>query len=55
MLKLKKDFGILIVKKLFCSYPDKEVGQFPMAYVVRKAGTQLSESEVMKFVGNQVR
>jgi OPC-8:0 CoA ligase-1 len=35
-------------------YPDKEVGQFPMAYVVRKAGTQLSDSEVMKFVENQV-
>lgn len=35
-------------------FPDKEVGQFPMAYVVRKAGSDLSENAVMSFVGNQV-
>ncbi|XWS24576.1 hypothetical protein CRYUN_Cryun28dG0114700 [Craigia yunnanensis] len=35
-------------------FPDKEVGQFPMAYVVRKSGSNLSEGEVMDFVANQV-
>lgn len=35
-------------------FPDKEVGQFPMAYVVRKAGSELSESAVMDFVATQV-
>ncbi|TKY57585.1 4-coumarate--CoA ligase 5 [Spatholobus suberectus] len=35
-------------------YPDKEAGQYPMAYVVRKAGSSLSESQVMDFVAEQV-
>lgn len=35
-------------------YPDKEAGQFPMAYVVRKDGSSLSESQVMNFVAEQV-
>lgn len=35
-------------------FPDKEVGQFPMAYVVRKAGSSLSENQVMDFVATQV-
>ncbi|KAL2318865.1 hypothetical protein Fmac_032741 [Flemingia macrophylla] len=35
-------------------YPDKEAGQVPMAYVVRKAGNGLSESQVMDFVAKQV-
>ncbi|XP_021675190.2 probable CoA ligase CCL5 isoform X2 [Hevea brasiliensis] len=35
-------------------FPDKEAGQFPMAYVVRKAGSNLSESAVMDFVARQV-
>ncbi|CAL9776476.1 unnamed protein product [Musa acuminata subsp. burmannicoides] len=35
-------------------YPDKEAGQIPMAYVVRKDGSNLSEEEVIKFVGRQV-
>nr|KYP65237.1 4-coumarate--CoA ligase-like 5 [Cajanus cajan] len=35
-------------------YPDKEAGQVPMAYVVRKAGSSLSESQVMDFVAEQV-
>ncbi|XP_052202247.1 probable CoA ligase CCL5 isoform X3 [Diospyros lotus] len=35
-------------------FPDKEVGQFPMAYVVRKTGSDLSESAVMEFVAKQV-
>ena len=35
-------------------FPDKEVGQYPMAYVVRKAGSNLSEGAVMNFVAGQV-
>ncbi|XP_022772588.1 4-coumarate--CoA ligase-like 5 [Durio zibethinus] len=35
-------------------FPDKEVGQFPMAYVVRKPGSNLSETAVMDFVARQV-
>ncbi|KAH7567048.1 hypothetical protein JRO89_XS07G0010400 [Xanthoceras sorbifolium] len=35
-------------------FPDREVGQYPMAYVVRKAGSALSESAVMDFVAKQV-
>ncbi|KAF8026261.1 hypothetical protein BT93_F2923 [Corymbia citriodora subsp. variegata] len=35
-------------------FPDKEVGQFPMAYVVRKAARELSETAVMDFVARQV-
>ncbi|XP_042507707.1 probable CoA ligase CCL5 [Macadamia integrifolia] len=35
-------------------FPDKEVGQYPMAYVVRKAGSNQSESAVMDFVSTQV-
>ncbi|KAL3736428.1 hypothetical protein ACJRO7_025387 [Eucalyptus globulus] len=35
-------------------FPDKEVGQFPMAYVARKAGRELSETAVMDFVARQV-
>lgn len=35
-------------------YPDKEVGQFPVAYVVRKSGSHLTEKEVMDFVARQV-
>jgi len=39
----------------FGRFPDREVGQFPMAYVVRKKGSNLSEREVMEFVAKQVR
>ncbi|XP_062216871.1 4-coumarate--CoA ligase-like 4 [Phragmites australis] len=35
-------------------FPDREVGQFPMAYVMRKKGSTLSEREVMEFVAKQV-
>ncbi|KAJ4702239.1 4-coumarate-CoA ligase [Melia azedarach] len=35
-------------------FPDKEAGQYPMAYVVREAGSRLSESAVMDFVAKQV-
>ncbi|KAL1193187.1 4-coumarate--CoA ligase-like 2 [Cardamine amara subsp. amara] len=34
--------------------PDLKAGQYPMAYVVRKAACNLSESEIMGFVAKQV-
>lgn len=39
---------------VICRFPDKEVGQFPMAYVVRKTGSSLSEKTIMEFVAKQV-
>jgi hypothetical protein len=38
----------------YIRYPNKEAGQVPMAYVVRKAGSSLSGSQVMDFVAEQV-
>ncbi|KAF0893263.1 hypothetical protein E2562_023905 [Oryza meyeriana var. granulata] len=35
-------------------FPDRESGQVPMAYIVRKKGSKLSEREVMEFVAKQV-
>ncbi|XVE94447.1 hypothetical protein REPUB_Repub02eG0009300 [Reevesia pubescens] len=35
-------------------FPDEEVGQYPMAYVVRKTGCNISESAIMDFVARQV-
>ncbi|CAI8606503.1 unnamed protein product [Vicia faba] len=35
-------------------FPDKEVGQYPMAYVVRKPGSNISQTQVMDFVAQQV-
>lgn len=35
-------------------FPDEEVGQFPMAYVVRKAGSTISGAAVMDFIAKQV-
>lgn len=35
-------------------FPDKDVGQFPMAYVVRKKGSNLTEKGVMDFISKQV-
>ncbi|KAH0872960.1 LOW QUALITY PROTEIN: hypothetical protein HID58_070322 [Brassica napus] len=33
--------------------PDLKAGQYPMAYIVRTAGSNLSESEIMSFVAKQ--
>ncbi|PQQ17353.1 4-coumarate--CoA ligase-like 9 [Prunus yedoensis var. nudiflora] len=35
-------------------YPDEEAGQIPMAYVVRKPGSNITEAAVMDFVAKQV-
>lgn len=35
-------------------YPDEEAGQIPMAFVVRKPGSTITESQVMDYVAKQV-
>ncbi|KAH7576899.1 hypothetical protein JRO89_XS01G0172500 [Xanthoceras sorbifolium] len=35
-------------------YPDEEAGQIPMAFVVRKPGTTITEAQVMDFIAKQV-
>ncbi|PON77359.1 4-coumarate-CoA ligase [Parasponia andersonii] len=35
-------------------YPDEEAGQLPMAYVVRKPGSNLNEAQVIDFVAQKV-
>ncbi|XVE56253.1 hypothetical protein DITRI_Ditri03aG0223600 [Diplodiscus trichospermus] len=35
-------------------FPDEETGQYPMAYVVRKTGSNISETAIMDFVARQV-
>lgn len=33
---------------------DEEAGQIPMAYVVRAAGSELSEADIIEYVARQV-
>lgn len=40
--------------KKCCRVEDEETGQIPMAYVVRAAGSQLTEDQVIQFVAGQV-
>ncbi|PPD91991.1 hypothetical protein GOBAR_DD11056 [Gossypium barbadense] len=35
-------------------FPDEEVGQYPMAYVVRNSGSNISDTALMDFVAKQV-
>ncbi|CAL5209046.1 unnamed protein product [Lathyrus oleraceus] len=44
----------LIVDAAVIPVEDEETGQIPMAYVVRRAGSQLSEDQVIQFVAGQV-
>lgn len=39
---------------MVCRVEDEEAGQIPMAYVVRAAGSQLTEDQVIQFVAAQV-
>jgi len=41
-------------KKILCRLEDEETGQIPMAYVVRAAGSELSEDQIIQFVAGQV-
>ncbi|XP_051139385.1 probable CoA ligase CCL5 [Andrographis paniculata] len=35
-------------------FPDKDSGQIPMAYLVRKSGSKISETEVMEWIAKKV-
>ncbi|KAF8664892.1 hypothetical protein HU200_054208 [Digitaria exilis] len=35
-------------------YPDEDVGQLPMAFIVRKPGSNITEQQVMNYVAKQV-
>ncbi|XP_039026635.1 4-coumarate--CoA ligase-like 5 [Hibiscus syriacus] len=35
-------------------FPDEEVGEYPMAYVIRKSSCNISEAEVIDFISKQV-
>ncbi|CAK9176277.1 unnamed protein product [Ilex paraguariensis] len=35
-------------------YPDEEAGQIPMAYIVRKPGSNISDAQIMNFIAKQV-
>ncbi|KAM1322371.1 hypothetical protein ACFXTH_015206 [Malus domestica] len=43
-----------VVDAAVIPYPDEDAGQIPMAYVVRKPGSNITEGQVMDFVANQV-
>lgn len=43
-----------IVDAAVIPYPDEEAGQIPMAFVVRKPGSNISESRIMDFIAKQV-
>ncbi|MCI20851.1 4-coumarate-CoA ligase-like 5-like, partial [Trifolium medium] len=43
----------LIVDAAVIPVEDEETGQIPMAYVVRAAGSELSEDQVIQFVAGQ--
>ena len=44
----------LCILGLYGRYPDDEAGQIPMAFVVRKSNSNLSEEDVINFVAKQV-
>ncbi|KAK0597767.1 hypothetical protein LWI29_028447 [Acer saccharum] len=42
-----------IVDAAVIPYPDEDVGQIPMAFVVRKLGSNITEAQVMEFTAKQ--
>lgn len=36
-------------------YPDEEVGQLPMAFIVRHNGSTIDEQQIIDFVAKQVQ
>lgn len=38
----------------FDRYPDEEAGQIPMAFVVRRPQSRLTQAQVMDFIAKQV-
>ncbi|KAL8230548.1 hypothetical protein R6Q57_000326 [Mikania cordata] len=43
-----------VVDAAVIPYPDEEAGQIPMAYVVRKPGSKISEAQIMEIIAKQV-
>ncbi|XP_076897300.1 4-coumarate--CoA ligase-like 9 [Bidens hawaiensis] len=43
-----------VVDAAVIPYPDEEAGQIPMAYVVRKPGSKISETQIMEIIAKQV-
>jgi len=43
-----------IVDAAVVPYPDEEAGQIPMAFVVRKPGSNITEAQIMDFIARQV-
>ncbi|XP_022137309.1 4-coumarate--CoA ligase-like 9 [Momordica charantia] len=43
-----------IIDAAVIPYPDEEAGEIPMAYVVRKPGSNITEAQVIDFIAKQV-
>ncbi|KAM7275792.1 hypothetical protein ACFE04_017658 [Oxalis oulophora] len=43
-----------IVEAAVVPYPDKDAGQIPIAYVVRKPGSKISQAQIMDYMAKQV-
>lgn len=38
----------------FSRFPDEDAGEIPMAFIVRKPGSNLNEAQIIDFVAKQV-